>query len=102
MICLLLSAAAKFADLVDEKFPDLVNEKFADLVDESLKDPARITKSSHRDPHRRRQVTRVNSTNILDEGLRSGEEQRLEISGSRLVHDVPRFTSPRWRIATSC
>jgi hypothetical protein len=35
-----------------------------------LKDPARITKSSRRDPHGRRQLTRVNSTNILDEGLR--------------------------------
>jgi hypothetical protein len=23
-------------------------------------------------------------------------------SGSETVHDVPRFTSPRWRIATSC
>jgi hypothetical protein len=67
-----------------------------------LKDPARITKSSHRDPHGRRQLTRVNSTNVLDEGLRSGEEQRLEISGSRLAHDVPRFTSLRWRIVTSC
>jgi hypothetical protein len=47
-------------------------------------------------------VTRVNSTNVLDEGLRSGEEQRLETPGSRLAHKVPRFTSPRWRIATSC
>jgi hypothetical protein len=34
--------------------------------------------------------------------LGSGEEQRLEIPGSRLVHDVPRFTSPQWGIATSC
>jgi hypothetical protein len=57
-VSLLLSAVAKFADLVDEKFPDLVDEKFADLVDESLKDPARITKSSRRDPHGRRQLTR--------------------------------------------
>jgi hypothetical protein len=50
-------------------------------------------------------LTRVNSTNVLDEGLRSGEKQRPEIPGMRLVHDVPnipRFTSPRWRIATSC
>jgi hypothetical protein len=52
--------------------------------------------------YHRQWVTRVNSTNVLDEGLRSGEEQRLEIPGSRLAHDVPRFTSPRWRIATSC
>jgi hypothetical protein len=35
-IWLLLSAAAKFVDLVDEKFADLVDEKFADLVDEKL------------------------------------------------------------------
>jgi hypothetical protein len=63
---MLLLGAAKLADLVDEKFPDLVDEifsdlvdkKFPDLVDESLKDPARITKSSHRDPHGRRQLTR--------------------------------------------
>jgi hypothetical protein len=68
--------------------------KFADLVDENLKDPAQMTKSSPRDPHGRRQLTRVNSTNVLDEGLRSGEEQQLEIPGSRLAHDVPRFTSP--------
>jgi hypothetical protein len=74
-IWLLLSAAVKFADLTDEKFPDLVDKKFPDLVDEKLKDPARITKSSRRDPHGRRQLTRVNSTNVLDEGLRSGEEQ---------------------------
>jgi hypothetical protein len=67
-----------------------------------LKDPARITKSSRHDPHGQRQLTRVNSANVLDEGLRSGEEQRLETPGSRLAHDVPRFTSPRWRIATSC
>jgi hypothetical protein len=32
--------------------------KFADLVDENLKDPARITKSSRRDPHGRRQLMR--------------------------------------------
>jgi hypothetical protein len=36
---------------------------------EKLKDPARITKSSRRDPHGRRQLTRVNSTNVLNEGL---------------------------------
>jgi hypothetical protein len=29
-----------------------------------------MTKSSRRDPHGRRQLTRVNSTNVLDEGLR--------------------------------
>jgi hypothetical protein len=32
-ILLLLSATAKFIDLLDEKFPDFVDEKFADLVD---------------------------------------------------------------------
>jgi hypothetical protein len=37
---------------------------------EKLKDPAQITKSSRRDPHGQRQLTRVNSTNVLDEGLR--------------------------------
>jgi hypothetical protein len=35
----------------------------------NLKDPARITKSSHRDPHGRRQLTRVNSKNVQDKGL---------------------------------
>jgi hypothetical protein len=39
---------------------------------EKLKDPAQITKSSRRDPHGRRQLTWVNSTNVLDEGLRIG------------------------------
>jgi hypothetical protein len=33
--------------------------------------------------------------------FRSGERQRWS-SGSKMAHDVPRFTSPRWRIATSC
>jgi hypothetical protein len=54
----LLAAAAKFVDLVDEKLADIADGKFADLVDENLKDPARITKSSRRDPHGRRQLTR--------------------------------------------
>jgi hypothetical protein len=48
------------------------------------------------------QLTRVNSANVQDEGLWIGERQRLEIPGARLAHDVPRFTSPQWRIATSC
>jgi hypothetical protein len=38
LLRLLLAAAAKFADLVDEKFADLVDKKFADLVDEKLAD----------------------------------------------------------------
>jgi hypothetical protein len=50
----------------------LAATKFADLVDKNLKDPARITKSSRHDPHGRRQLTRVNSANVLDEGLRIG------------------------------
>jgi hypothetical protein len=62
---LLLSAAAKFADLVDG----------------NLKDPARITKSSRRDPHGRRQLTRVNSTNVLDEGLMIGGRATTRDSG---------------------
>jgi hypothetical protein len=36
---------------------------------ENLKHPAWMTKSSRRDPHGRRQLTRVNSTNVLDDGL---------------------------------
>jgi hypothetical protein len=36
---------------------------------EKLKDPARMTKFSCRDPHGRRQLTKVNSTNVLDEEL---------------------------------
>jgi hypothetical protein len=44
-----------------------------------LKDPARMTKSSRRDPHGRSQLTMINLANVLDEGLRSEEEQRLEI-----------------------
>jgi hypothetical protein len=35
-IWLLLLAATKFVDLVDEKFADLVDEKFADLVNEKV------------------------------------------------------------------
>jgi hypothetical protein len=33
-----------------------------------------MTKSSRRDPYGRRKLTRVNSTNVLDEGLRIGEK----------------------------
>jgi hypothetical protein len=36
----------------------LVPAKLVDLVDENLKDPARITKSSRRNPHGRRQLTK--------------------------------------------
>jgi hypothetical protein len=59
-----------------------------------LKDPARITKSSRRDPHGRRQLTRVNSTNVLDEGLRIGGrattgDSGIEIGTRRTQVHVP-------------
>jgi hypothetical protein len=59
-----------------------------------LKDPVWITKSSHRDPHGRRQLTRVNSTNVLDEGLRIGGrattgDSRIEIGTRRTEVHVP-------------
>jgi hypothetical protein len=40
-----------------------------------------MTKSSRRDPHGRRQLMRVNSTNILDEGLRIGGRATTRDSG---------------------
>jgi hypothetical protein len=87
--CLLLPAVAKFADLLDEKVADLVDENLLILSMKNLlilsmkklKDPARITKSRRRDPHGRRQLTRVNSTNVLDEGLRIGEIATTRDSG---------------------
>jgi hypothetical protein len=48
---------------------------------EKLKDLAQITKSSRRDPHGRRQLTRVNSANVLDEGLRIGGRATTRDSG---------------------
>jgi hypothetical protein len=53
-----------------------------------------MTKSSRRDLHGRRQLTRVNSTNILDEGLRIGEkattrDSGIEISTRRTQAHVP-------------
>jgi hypothetical protein len=36
----------------------------------------RIHDSNAQDPHGRRQLTRVNSTNVLDKGLRIGEIER--------------------------
>jgi hypothetical protein len=59
----------------------LAAAKFADVVDEKLKDPARITKSSCRDPHGWRQLTRVNLANVLDEGLMIGERATIRDSG---------------------
>jgi hypothetical protein len=47
----------------------------------NLKKPARITKSNRRDPHSQRQLTRVNSTNVLDEGLRIGGKATTRDSG---------------------
>jgi hypothetical protein len=44
-------------------------------------DPARMTKSSRRDPHGRHQLTRVNSTNVQDEGLRIGGKATTRNSG---------------------
>jgi hypothetical protein len=63
-IWLLLSTAAKFADFL-----------------EKLKDPARMIKSSRRNPHGRRQLTRVNSANVLDEGFRIGGRAMTRDSG---------------------
>jgi hypothetical protein len=76
-IWLLLSAAAKFADLL-----------------EKLKDPAWMIKSSRRDLHGRRQLTRVNSANVLDEGLRIGgramtRDSGIEIGTRRTQVHVP-------------
>jgi hypothetical protein len=64
------------------------------LSTKKLKDPARITKSSHRDPHGRRQLMRVNSTNVLDEGLRIGgrattRDSGIEIGTRRTQVHVP-------------
>jgi hypothetical protein len=49
---------------------------------ENLKHPAWMTKSSHRDPHGRRQLMRVNSTNILDDGLWIGGKATTRDFGS--------------------
>jgi hypothetical protein len=54
------------------------------LSTEKLKDPARITKSSRRDPHGRRQLMRVNSANVLDEGLWIGGKVITRDSGSEI------------------
>jgi hypothetical protein len=40
-----------------------------------------MTKSSRRDPHNRHQLTRVNSINVLDEGLRIGGKAMTRDSG---------------------
>jgi hypothetical protein len=53
-----------------------------------------MTKSSRRDPHGQRQLTRVNSTNVLDEGLMIGERATtrdfgIEIGTQRTQVHVP-------------
>jgi hypothetical protein len=40
-----------------------------------------MTKSSRRDPHGRRQSTKVNLTNVLDEELRIGGKATIRDSG---------------------
>jgi hypothetical protein len=64
-----------------------------------LKDPARITKSSRRDPHGRRQLTRVNSTNVLDEGLRIGGTGRRMNSEVNRSNKVVSKVNVRWTLA---
>jgi hypothetical protein len=51
---------------------------------EKLKDPARMTKFSHHDPHSWRQLTRVNSANVLDKGLWIGEKATTRDSESKI------------------
>jgi hypothetical protein len=53
-----------------------------------------MTKSSRRDPHGRCQLTRVNSTNVLDEGLRirgrsTTRDSGIEIGTRRTQVHVP-------------
>jgi hypothetical protein len=52
-----------------------------------------MTKSSHRDPHGRHQLTRVNLTNVLDEGLMIGGRGRqmnskIKISQTRCISRI--------------
>jgi hypothetical protein len=59
-----------------------------------LMDPVRITKSSRHDPHGRRKLTRVNSTNVLDKGLMIGgrattRDSRIEIGTRHTQVHVP-------------
>jgi hypothetical protein len=51
---------------------------------EKLKDPAWMTKSSRRNPHGRRQLTRVSSANVLDEGFWIGGKATTRDSGSEI------------------
>jgi hypothetical protein len=75
----------------DESHSDLLNQSdccccwqpqnLLILSMKNLKDPARITKSSHRDSHGRCQLTRINSANVLDEGLWIGGKATTRDSG---------------------
>jgi hypothetical protein len=56
-------------------------QKLLILSTEKLKDPAQMTKSSRCDPHGRRQLTRVYSINVLDEGLWIGGRATTRDSG---------------------
>jgi non-homologous end joining protein Ku len=64
---LLLSAATKFVDLVDEKFADLVDKKFADLIDEKLADLVDEKVEGFR-PDNKIQSPRSPRTAPIDEG----------------------------------
>jgi hypothetical protein len=61
----------------------------------------RRTKSSHRNFHCPCQLMRVSLGNVHGWTKDRGEGDDGD-SGSEMAHDVPRFTSPRWRITTSC
>jgi hypothetical protein len=52
-----------------EDLDDVDEKNLLIFSTEKLKDLIRMTKSSRRDPHGRCQLTKVNSANILDEGL---------------------------------
>jgi gamma-glutamyl phosphate reductase len=74
-IWLLLSAAAKFVDLVDKKFADLVDEKLADLVDEKLAD-------------------------LVDENLADLDRKKLLISPMEKLNDPAQMPNPVAAIPT--
>jgi hypothetical protein len=67
-----------------------------------LKDPARMTKSSRRDLHGRRQLTRVNSTNVLDEGLWIGGRATTRDSGIEIGIRCTQVHVPAVEDRTSC
>ena len=65
-------------------------------------DPARIITSSNRLPHGGRHCRGFGLGNATGVAYRGERQGGVGNPGARLAHDVPRFTSPRWRIATSC